>query len=205
MSAWTVSTGSPGRLRSFDPLRIADLEYRMWVSYYRRNWLRVLLAAVRLAWLGFGTDWLLIVQSAALLMRAVLLWAPFPDNDAEGAHACMSQLYGLIRLRFGEPADPARAAGLELNWWTVHRERQYAPDSAELFHKLVDAVTHLYSCLFSEVEAAVRPAAVFRVQAMDLSDQWVREGCQPDSPLLPLERATLVRAYAALLAAVHHG
>ena len=52
--------------------------------------------------------------------------------------------------------------------------------------------------------AAVRPAAAHRVQAMDLSDQWVREGCRTDSPLLPLERAALVRAYAALLAAVHH-
>jgi hypothetical protein len=38
---------------------------------------------------------------------------------------------------------------------------------------------------------------------MDLSDQWVREGCQPDSRLLPLEHAALVRSYAALLAAVH--
>jgi hypothetical protein len=40
---------------------------------------------------------------------------------------------------------------------------------------------------------------------MDLSDQWVREGCAPDSPLLLLEHTALVRAYAALLAAVHHG
>ena len=204
MSTWTVSTRSPGRLRSFDPLRVGDLEYRMWVSYYRRQWVRVLLGAFRLAWLGFGADWLLILQSAALLLRAVILWAPFPDNDADGARACMSEIYGLVRHRFGEPVDPAQAAKLEVNWWTVHRERQYAPESAELFHKLVEAVTHLYCCLFSELEAAVRPAAVFRVQAMDLSDQWVREGCQPDSPLLPLERATLVRAYAALLAAVHH-
>jgi len=46
---------------------------------------------------------------------------------------------------------------------------------------------------------------VHRVEAMDLFDQWVREGCLPDSPLLPLEHAALVRAYAALLAAVHHG
>jgi hypothetical protein len=38
---------------------------------------------------------------------------------------------------------------------------------------------------------------------MDLSDRWVREGCQPDSRLLSLEHAALVRAYAALLAAVH--
>jgi len=34
---------------------------------------------------------------------------------------------------------------------------------------------------------------------MDLSVQWVRAGCRTGSPLLPL-----VRAYAALLAAVHH-
>ena len=38
---------------------------------------------------------------------------------------------------------------------------------------------------------------------MDLSDQWVEQGCQPDSPLLPLEHAALVRSYSALLAAVH--
>ena len=44
---------------------------------------------------------------------------------------------------------------------------------------------------------------MYRVRAMGLSDRWVREGCLPDSPLLPLVRAALVRAYAVLLAAVH--
>jgi hypothetical protein len=39
---------------------------------------------------------------------------------------------------------------------------------------------------------------------MDLSDEWVRQGCQRDSQLLPMEHAALVRSYAALLAAVHH-
>jgi hypothetical protein len=39
---------------------------------------------------------------------------------------------------------------------------------------------------------------------MDLSERWVREGCKPDSPLLKPERASLVRSYAALFAAVHH-
>ena len=49
----------------------------------------------------------------------------------------------------------------------------------------------------------MRPAAVYRTEAMDLSDQWVAEGCRPDSPLLAREHAALVRSYAALLAAVH--
>jgi hypothetical protein len=178
----------------------------MWVAYYRRRWIQVLVTAVKLARLGFGMDWVLILQAAPLMLRAVLLWAPFPDNDPDGAQACLRELYTLIRLRFGEPADPERAASLELDWWRVHRERQHAADPAGTSDELVELVTRLYCCLFGEVEveAGVRPAAVYRVEAMDLSDQWVREGCRPGSLLLPLEHAALVRAYAALLAAVHH-
>ncbi len=203
MGNWWVSMGSGGP-RSFDPFRIADLEYRMWVAYYLRRWTHMLAASVRLLRLGFGTDLPRVLQGAWLTLRAVRLWAPFPDNDPDGARDCMRKLYALVRHRFGEPADPARAASLEIDWWRAHRQRQYAPDPAETGDELVDSVTRLYCYLFGEPEVAVRPAAVHRVQAMDLSDQWVREGCQPDSPLLPLERAALVRAYAALLAAVHH-
>ena len=204
MGIWWVSTGSLGELRSFDPVRIADLEYRMWVAYYLRRWTHLLAASLRLLQMGFGTDMARIARGAWLMLRAVRLWAPFPDNDPDGARAHMHELYALVRLRFGEPADPALAASLEIDWWRAHRKRQYAPDPAETGDELVDSVTRLYCYLFGETEALVRPAAVHRVRAMDLSDQWVREGCRPDSPLLTLERAALVRAYAALLAAVHH-
>ena len=203
MGIWWVSTGSPGGPRSFDPYRIADLEYRMWVAYYQRRWTRVLTGLVRLLQLGFGTDWARALRGAWLMLRATQLWAPFPDNDPDGARACMRELYELIRLRYGEPADPARAAVLEIDWWRLHRERQYAPDPADTGDELIQSVIRLYSYLYGVPEASVRPAAVHRVRAMDLSDQWVREGCLPGSPLLPLERAALVRAYAALLAAVH--
>jgi hypothetical protein len=200
---WWVNMGSPGGLRSFDPFLIADLEYRMWVAYYLRRWTHLLGAFVRLLRLGFGTDFARVVQGAWLMLRAVQLWAPFPDNDPEGAQARMHELYALVRLRFGAPADPARAASLEIDWWRAHRKRQHAADPAETGDELVESVTRLYCYLFGQTEEAVRPAAVHRVQAMDLSDQWVREGCLPDSSLLQLERAALVRAYAALLAAVH--
>ena len=205
MGIWWVGMGSPNGPRSFDPFRIADLEYRMWVGYYLRRWTQLLLVSVRLLLLGFGADWVRALRGARLMMRAVRLWAPFPDNDPDGAQACMRELYALISLRFGEPADPARAASLEIDWWRAHRKRQYSADPAETGDELVESVTRLYSYLYSQLEAVVRPAAVHRVQAMDLSDRWVREGCPPDSPLLALERAALVRAYSALLAAVHYG
>jgi len=106
-----------------------------------------------------------------------------------------------VRLTYGEPSNPAKAAELEVDWWRVHREIQY--DLGGTPDELVDSLVRLYCYLYGEPEDAVRPAAVHRATAMDLSDQWVADGCQPDSPLLPLERAALVRSYASLLAAVH--
>ena len=176
----------------------------MWVGYYLRRWTHVLAAGVKLLRLAFGTDLVQILQAARLMLRATQLWAPFPDNDPDGAQACMRELYALVRLRFGEPADPARAAALEIDWWRAHRERQYSADPAGKYDQLLESVIGLYCYLFGVTEAAVRPAAMHRVQAMDLSDQWVREGCLPDSLLLSYQRAALVRAYAALLAAIHH-
>jgi len=107
-----------------------------------------------------------------------------------------------VRLTYGEPSNPARAAELEVDWWRVHREIQHEPGASP--DALVESLVRLYCYLYREPEEAVRPAAVHRAKAMDLSDRWVAEGCPPDSPLLPLEHAALVRAYAALLAAVHH-
>lgn len=203
-----VSAGAPTRLRTFDPGRLADLEYRAWVGYYLRQWPRVLIASVGLVRVGFGLDWFRTLWGAWLVLRANQLWAPYPENDSAGAVACMRRFYALISLAYGEPANPAKAAELEVNWWRVHREGQHRDDSrtiddAEPAEELVESLTRLYCYLYSEPEAALRPAAIHRARAMDLSDQWVREGCQPNSSLLPLEHAALVRSYAALLAAVH--
>src|SRR5215468_4089028 len=207
-STGKVSVGTLTRLRSFDPVRLADLEYRAWTGYYLRRWPRVLIASVGLVRAGFGMDWYRTLHGAWLVLRANQLWAPYPDNDPKGALTCMRRFYALVRLTHGEPASPAKAAELEVSWWRAHREGQHregapAIDDAGPAEELVRALARLYCYTYGEPEDAVRPAAVHRARAMDLSDQWVREGCQPDSRLLPLEHAALVRSYAALLAAVH--
>jgi hypothetical protein len=198
------SAGQPSRLRSFDPARVADLEYRAWVAYYRHDWHRALMAFVGLIRMGFGMNWCRTLRAAWLVLRAIKLWAPLPDNDPDGARAYMRRFYALVRLSHGEPASPAKAAEFEVDWWRVHRQVQYSTVPGCSENELVESVTRLYCYLFGEPETGVRPAAWHRVRAMGLSDQWVSEGCLPDSPLLPLVRGALVRAYAALLAAVHH-
>jgi hypothetical protein len=116
----------------------------------------------------------------------------------------MRKFYALVKLTYGKPDNPRKAAELEVDWWRVHREVQYSDTARPDDDELVGSVTRLYSYLYGEPEDVVRNAAAHRARAMDLSDRWIAEGCQPDSPLLPQEHAALVRSYAALLAAVHH-
>jgi hypothetical protein len=170
------------------------------------------------------------VQGAWLVLRANQLWAPYPRNDPDGARRCMRRFYALLRLAHGGPADPARAAALEVAWWAAHRDHQHHParpageqpaqhqaaqqqaaqhqpawDGAGFGDAppLVTALARLYAYLYGADEATVRPAAEQRAAAMALSDEWVSQGCPPGSPLLAAERAALVRSYAALLTAVH--
>ena len=103
-----ASVARPNRLRSFDPVRLADLEYRAWVGYYLHQWARVLIASVGLVRMGFGMDWVRTLHAAWLVLRATQLWAPYPDNHPRRAEACMRRFYALVRLAYGEPAEPGQ-------------------------------------------------------------------------------------------------
>jgi hypothetical protein len=199
--------GNPNPLRSFDPVQVGRLEAAAWVAYYRRQWLRLLVLSVTLVHRAFGMNWPRTLHGSWLVLRANQLWAPNPGNDPDGARRCMSRFYALLRLAHGGPADPAMAAALEVGWWAAHRERQHS-DSQHGGEPggpvgLVTALARLYAYVYRADEQTVRPAAALRAEAMDLSDDWVAQGCPAGSPLLAAERATLVRSYAALLAAVH--
>jgi hypothetical protein len=181
-------------------VEVGHLESAAWVAYYRREWLRLLWLSVALVHRAFRMDWPRTLHGAWLVLRANQLWAPSPGNDPDGARRCMRRFYALLRLAHGGPADPARAAALEVDWWAAHRHRQQHPDGNSA---LVTALARLYAYLYSVDEATVRPAAELRAEAMDLSDAWVSRGCPRGSSLIAAERAALVRSYASLLAAVH--
>jgi hypothetical protein len=188
--------------RSFDPRRVGSLETDAWVTYYRREWLKFLRAAVSLTRHTFGLPWHETLYAAWLVMRANQLWAPFPDNDPDGARRTMERFYALVKRRHGESYDPMTAARLEVEWWRVHREHQHSDKDGD-DGPLVDALAALYAYAYGAPEADVRLAAQQRALAMRYSDQWVREGTDLASPLIDEERAALVRSYAGLLAAVH--
>jgi hypothetical protein len=187
--------------RGFDPRRVGNLETVAWATYYRREWVPFLRAAVGLTRDTFGLPWPATLRGAWLVLRANQLWAPFPDNDPEGARQAMERFYRLVAGIHGERFDPRQASELEVEWWRVHREHQHSDELDE--SSLIEALTALWAYTYGVAPDQVRLAAEQRALAMRHSDQWVAEGCQLGHPLLEQERAALVRSYAALLAAVH--
>jgi len=188
--------------RAFDPRRVGSLECAAWVAYYRRDWPAFMRSAIALTRHTFGMPWPATLYGAWLVLRANQLWAPFPDNDPDGARRAMERFYRLLKGRYEEPFDPGQAAALEVEWWRIHRERQHADPGGD-DRRLIDALSKLYAYVYRVPEASVRTAAEQRALAMRSSDRWVAQGCALASPLIGEERAALVRSYAALLAAVH--
>jgi len=201
----SATAGAVKPHRSFDPRRVGGLEAAVWVAYYRREWFSFLRGAVALTRHTFGLPWPSTLYGAWLVLRANQLWAPYPDNDPDGARRAMERFYRLVAERHDDVFDPRRASELEVEWWRVHREHQHDGSSVgdDGEGPLIAALSALYSYVYSVDEAQVAVAAEQRALAMRHSDRWVREGCDLASPLIEEERAALVRSYAGLLAAVH--
>jgi hypothetical protein len=189
-------------MRSFDPMRVGELECDSWVAYYQHRWLSFLRAALGLTRAAFGLSAWETIRGSWWVLRANQAWAPpTPDNDPEAARRYMERFYRMVAEKEGEGFDPAEAARLEVEWWRAHRELREQRSEGE-DEALVEAFVAHYSHLYSVPRDSVQAAAKQRSLATLHSDRWVGEGCPEHSPLITEERAALVRSYEALLEAV---
>jgi len=179
---------------------VGNRETDAWAAYYRHEWRSFLSASVGMVAAAFGMSPRRTLAGAWFVLRANQLWAPYPDNQPDAARAYMRRFYELVAQDGELPLDPVRAARLEVEWWRMHRAHQH--DEAVTSDQLEAALVDLYSYVYDADPEAVRPAALNRVEAMDLSDRWVRAGCDRADPLLAAERRALVASYAALRKAV---
>ena len=186
---------SAHRQASFDPVRVGQRECDAWAAYYRHEWASFLRSAIGMVSAGFGMGRRQTLAGAWCVLQANRVWAPVPDNDPDAARDYMARFYRIVRDSGWGSLDPVTAAGYEVEWWRLHRlhQREGAPADA-----LVDALDVLYSYVYDVPPSTMRDAAALRVQAMDLSDEWVAAGCHLDDPLLTQERRALVASYTAL-------
>jgi hypothetical protein len=181
-------------IRHFDPKKVAYYEKENYVAYYQKAWLKLLRVSVGLVKESFRLSWLQAAYAAYLVARAEIAFAPFPENDVPRAIAYMTRFYQFLKNVHREDFDPARAASLEVNWWSVHRKLFGNAENREL----VDALTNLYAEAYGVDASKMLESARLRAEGMLYSDLWVNAGKPADSPLLAQEEEALYKSYAAL-------
>jgi hypothetical protein len=92
-------------MRSFDPHAVGTYECRAWETYYRRRWAAFLAASVGMVRSAFRMSWRRTLVGAWLVLRANMKWAPFPDNDPDGARALMRRFYEVLAASEGARFD----------------------------------------------------------------------------------------------------
>ena len=97
-------------MRSFDPRRVGRLECATWVTYYRREWLKFLVAALEITRHAFALSWPATLRGAWLVLRASQLWTPYPNNDPDGARRCMRGFSCAPTRRYSPPSTAPEAA-----------------------------------------------------------------------------------------------
>ena len=180
-------------LVGFDPEVVGRLEQRAWAAYYYRDWPRLFDLLLRLSRSQFGLSLPQALYGSYLATQAQVIWARQGAKDGL-AEEYMRRFYELVREPSGGRYDPRRAAELEVRWWSVHRQRAQYPDRSALALALAETYAEVYQAPVGRM----LPAGDARAEAMDLSDQWIREGKDPNSPLLERIAERLVASYRAL-------
>lgn len=185
-------------LARFDPKKLAQYETVNWVAYYQKKWLVLLRASIGMVKEAFSLNTLQAAYAAYLVARAEMAAAPYPENDIPAAEKYMRRFYEYVRHVHGLDFDAADMARRDVKWWIVHRELFDSTDKQPLIEALYD----LNMAYGAEPQGA-RQAAEYRTQAMVYSDNWIKQGKLPDSPLIPQEQAELENCYTALKRAIN--
>lgn len=190
---------NPSPLARFDPQKLAHYETVNWVAYYEKRWGTLLRASIGMVREAFSLSLHQAIYGAYLVARAEMAAAPFPDNDIPAAEKYMRRFYQYIKDIHKLHYDAAEAARLDVQWWIVHRQLFDVEDK----QPLVEALYDLYVKAYGAESNGARVAAEHRTRAMVYSDNWIKQGKVPDSPLIDKEERALFECYAALKRALN--
>jgi hypothetical protein len=148
---------------NFDADRLARLETRMWMAYYRRQPARLFGLLVLALREQAGASWPRALVASLFLTRAAAGFAR-ASGDYERFAPDIARGYQLLGLP--PNIDAIEVARRELRWWVVRREIGLAAGTAA-----GEAITRLYSAFYDVPEDQVAEAGRLRGVAAEMRDR----------------------------------
>ena len=145
--------------------RVAYAEAIGWRAYYDRSWLKVLQLIVSLCQEQFNIPFPMSLLAAYYTTRASAAWVP-EDHDLAKVRRYLGKFYAIARRYSGLQFDVERVAGLELQYFDVHRRLVGQEDKSEFIQTMIE----LHSALFGLTSEQARESAELRVKASNTVD-----------------------------------
>ena len=165
-AAYDLFVPRASRMRTFDPDEVARLETAMWRSYYSKQQFKLYNQMTELLRTQYNLPF---IRSNTVAYQAARAAFVFKDGhnrqEYEKALPYLVSFYTSVRKVSDIPFDIDRAARLELEWWTIHRQRgEHAPDD------LARALAKLSSELYQMPLELFAEHARLRAEAMTIRD-----------------------------------
>jgi len=154
----------PRSLRSFNPERLADLEVRMWQSYYAKERLRLFGLLVAMLHEQYRYSWATAAAEGFHLARAAATFGDLRDNY-DVVLPDLETVYARAKSWTDASFDPKSVARAELAWWVARRIP--GRNSPEQIGALI---ADEYAILYETTPAVVQEAALLRAQAGAIRD-----------------------------------
>ena len=155
------------RLNGFRPEQVAHYEAAGWRAYYDRAWVKAFLLMVRLNREEFRMPFMTAVAGAVDIVRASMAFAPV-DNDVFSAADFIRRYYVKARRSAGIQTDAETLAGLEMDYWIVHRDLAGARmknHELDNIKPMIESLVRLHAALFNAEPRARRRSAEQRAKA----------------------------------------
>src|SRR5947209_3776326 len=118
---WPVKTS----IRQFDPVTVADIDTKMWRSYYAKEQAKVFFELAALLRSQFDAPfWRSNIMAYYAAKAAFVFKEGHNRDDYEKALPYLKKYYTQVHRLSKEGFDINEAARTELEWWIVHRDRK---------------------------------------------------------------------------------
>lgn len=171
-AAFDLLVPRTSRMRSFDPNEVARLDTAMWRSYYARQQVKLYNQLTELLRTQYNLPFIRSNTVAYQAARAAFVFKGGHNRqEYEKALPYLVSFYTSVHKVSDIPFDIDRAAKLELEWWTIHRERDKHPPG-DLERALADLSAELYQMPAERFNEYAR----LRAEAMTIRDTKADQG-----------------------------
>jgi hypothetical protein len=159
---WPTKTS----IRQFDPVTVADIDTKMWRSYYAKEPAKVFFELAALLRSQFDAPfWRSNIMAYDAARAAFVFKEGHNRNDYEKALPYLEKYYTQLHRLSKEDFNISNAARTELEWWIVHRDRKQFS-----YNDLAKALQNNAAAIYSVPDSLLSGYGIYRTKAMILRD-----------------------------------